>query len=90
MFYKRLCDPKSKKLLPNNQNESCKTKTKDHMLLDLKANDEKSPSNNNNGKAAKNKNPYKWIMEEFEDKNLDKVKRTLLVALDDISKGTSN
>ncbi len=29
-------------------------------------------------------------MEEFEDKNLDKVKRTLLVALDDISKGFSN
>jgi hypothetical protein len=28
-------------------------------------------------------------MEEFEDKNLDKVKRTLLVTLDDISKGFS-
>jgi len=35
------------------------------------------------------KNPYKWIMEEFEDKRLDKVKRTLLVTLDDISKGYS-
>ena len=35
------------------------------------------------------KNPYKWMMEEFEDTNLDKVKRTLLVALDDISKGFS-
>jgi len=28
-------------------------------------------------------------MEEFEDKRLDKVKRTLLVTLDDISKGYS-
>lgn len=38
----------------------------------------------------KSKNPYKWIVEEFdEDKNLDKVKRTLLVTLDDISKGFS-
>ena len=35
------------------------------------------------------KNPYKWIKEEFEDKNLDKVKRTLLVTLDDIAKGFS-
>lgn len=35
------------------------------------------------------KNPYKWIMEEFENRNLDKVKRNLLVTLDDISKGTS-
>ena len=34
-----------------------------------------------------NKNPYKWIMEEFENNNLDKVKRTLLATLDDISKG---
>jgi hypothetical protein len=41
------------------------------------------------GNKPKAKNPYKWIMEEFEDKNLDKVKRTLLVALDDISKGYS-
>ena len=40
-------------------------------------------------KTKKTKNPYKWIMEEFEDKRLDKVKRTLLVALDDISKGYS-
>ena len=35
------------------------------------------------------KNPYKWITEEFENRNLDKVKRNLLVTLDDISKGTS-
>jgi len=41
-----------------------------------------------NGKAAhKPNNPYKWIHEEFENRNLDKVKRTLLVTLDDISKG---
>ena len=53
-------------------------------------------NNNNNTNSTYNsqyksnkKNPYKWIMEEFEDKNLDKVKRTLLVALDDISKGFS-
>jgi hypothetical protein len=37
-----------------------------------------------------NTNPYKWIMEEFENKNLDKVRRTLLVTLDDISKGIGN
>ena len=38
----------------------------------------------------KSKHTYKWIVEEFdEDKNLDKVKRTLLVTLDDISKGFS-
>ncbi len=29
-------------------------------------------------------------MEDFQDKKLDKVKRTLLVALDDISRGLSN
>lgn len=44
---------------------------------------------NNTFQKKKNVNPYKWLMEEFEDKNLDKVKRTLLVTLDDISKGFS-
>lgn len=40
--------------------------------------------------VKKSKNAYKWMMEDFDqDKNLDKVKRTLLVALDDISKGFS-
>lgn len=38
---------------------------------------------------GRSKNLVKWIQEEFEDKNLDKVKRTLLVTLDDISKGYS-
>ena len=52
---------------------------------------EKDTNNEKDKKAAamKIKNPYKWITEEFEDKNLDKVKRTLLVTLDDISKGFS-
>ena len=40
-------------------------------------------------KPSSNSNPLKWIQEEFEDRNLDKVKRTLLVTLDDISKGMS-
>ena len=44
---------------------------------------------NNLYSKKKNVNPYKWLMEEFEDKNLDKVKRTLLGTLDDISKGFS-
>ena len=39
---------------------------------------------------GRSKNLVKWIQEEFEDKNLDKAKRTLLVTLDDISKGYSN
>lgn len=40
--------------------------------------------------VKKSKNAYKWMMEDFDqDKNLDKVKRTLLIALDDISKGFS-
>lgn len=39
---------------------------------------------------GRSKNLVKWIQEEFEDKNLEKVKRTLLVTLDDISKGYSN
>ena len=54
--------------------------------------DNKNVSNANNNSLSgkkKNVNPYKWLMEEFEDKNLDKVKRTLLVTLDDISKGFS-
>ena len=45
--------------------------------------------NDGSVKKQKAKNPYKWITEDFEDKNLDKVKRTLLIALDDISKGYS-
>jgi hypothetical protein len=63
-------------------------------------NNNKRNRNNNNGeqkdsenseKKANQTNPYKWIMQEFEeDKSLDKVKRTLLVTLDDISKGYSN
>ena len=40
-------------------------------------------------KRRKPTNPYKWIKEDFEDRNLDKVKRALLVTLDDISKGKS-
>lgn len=59
--------------------------------------DKRKASNNENKENVNNllvnkksKNPYKWIVEEFdEDKNLDKVKRTLLVTLDDISKGFS-
>jgi hypothetical protein len=39
---------------------------------------------------ANSNNPYKWIMEEFENKNLDKIKRSLLVTLDDLSKGLGN
>ena len=45
---------------------------------------------NNNNKTDDHQstiNPYKWIMEDMDNKNLDKVKRTLLVTLDDISKG---
>jgi len=63
-------------------------------------NNNKRNRNNNNGelndsnnseKKANQTNPYKWIMQDFEeDKSLDKVKRTLLVTLDDISKGYSN
>jgi hypothetical protein len=49
-----------------------------------------SNNTNVNGGKTRPKNLVKWIMEEFEDKNLDKVKRTLLVTLDDISKGNSN
>ena len=52
-------------------------------------NNHNNKTNNINNPNHKIKNPYKWIMEEFEDKNLDNVKRTLLVALDDISKGFS-
>ncbi|RNA29051.1 hypothetical protein BpHYR1_031251 [Brachionus plicatilis] len=38
--------------------------------------------------AKKSKNAYRWMMDDFDqDKKLDKVKRTLLVTLDDISKG---
>lgn len=56
----------------------------------------KAADNDNNNKenvrnlVKKSKNAYKWMMEDFDqDKNLDKVKRTLLVTLDDISKGFS-
>ncbi|CAF0751117.1 unnamed protein product [Brachionus calyciflorus] len=65
-----------------------------NKLKNNSCNKENVNSNNNNNTNANNvnlskksKNPYKWIVEEFdEDKNLEKVKRTLLVTLDDISK----
>lgn len=45
---------------------------------------------NGGANRGRSKNLVKWITEDFqEDKNLDKVKRTLLVTLDDISKGYS-
>ena len=67
-------------------------KESEKILDDLKKNLNSVETDDTGNKAIinnKSKNAYKWIMEEFEDKNLDKVKRTLLVALDDISKGTS-
>lgn len=45
--------------------------------------------NRSDKRAAKPTNPYKWIKEDFEDRDLDKVKRALLCTLDDISKGKS-
>lgn len=51
---------------------------------------EKEQLNNGGANRGRSKNLVKWITEDFqEDKNLDKVKRTLLVTLDDISKGYS-
>ena len=46
-----------------------------------------SRTTNNNMNTSRNKNSINWLMEEFDDKNLEKAKRTLLVALDDISRG---
>lgn len=93
-----LCDPKT------NQTARQKQKRKDRELElekeNLNREKEREASRllkneddftlNITNSNMKPKNPYKWIMEEFDhDKNLDKVKRTLLVTLDDISKGFS-
>lgn len=80
----------------NNNNTNNTTGNLVNISTNSSKNNETITSTNNsssstaaaNGKT-KPKNLVKWIMEEFEDKNLDKVKRTLLVTLDDISKGYS-
>jgi hypothetical protein len=51
------------------------------------SNKENLMNNNKTDDHQSTTNPYKWIMEDMDNKNLDKVKRTLLVTLDDISKG---
>jgi hypothetical protein len=72
----------------------------EHLLIDISDkkvenefrivtdDDDDDSSQKMNLKKPNAANPYKWLQQDFQDKNLDKVKRTLLVALDDLSKGT--
>jgi hypothetical protein len=47
-------------------------------------------TNSQNLNSSHEKNPYHWMMDDFGDnKQLEKAKRSLLVTLDDISKGLS-
>ena len=92
-----LCDPNKLEFKKNSTQQQHRT-TKKKLLEDL-TNSTNSTNNANGGGGNgftrendaldKAKTPYNWMMEDFEDKNLDKMKRTLLVALDDISKGLS-
>jgi hypothetical protein len=89
-----LVDPKLNKLqVSKHQQQLMKQQIKNeepNSPININPNsNHNNKTNNINNPNHKIKNPYKWIMEEFEDKNLDNVKRTLLVALDDISKGFS-
>ena len=98
VIFLRLCDPKTAQLNNTKLNRQQTRLKQDISDTNLNLNDSNNnnsiTTNNNNNTNTINitktkKNPYKWLMEDFEDKNLDKVKRTLLVALDDISKGFS-
>jgi hypothetical protein len=98
-----LCDPKvtRQNLKQSRQQQQLQAyirqQQQNHSVLNEQKQNNSNIINSNNSNSnltptstngsVKAKNPYKWIKEEFEDKNLDKVKRTLLVALDDIAKG---
>lgn len=96
-----LCDPKStrqskqSKQLQMYLRQQQQQQLQQQVLHEKKQNTANTANSNSttttttttNGAGQRVKNPYKWITEEFEDKNLDKVKRTLLVTLDDIAKG---
>ena len=91
-----LCDPKStRQSKQSKQLQMYLRQQQQQQLQQQVLNEQKqntvAPTNGTapNEKGQRVKNPYKWITEEFEDKNLDKVKRTLLVTLDDIAKGYS-
>ena len=96
-----LCDPKStrqskqSKQLQMYLRQQQQQQLQQQVLNEKKQNTANAMNTTSNGGADHHragqrvKNPYKWITEEFEDKNLDKVKRTLLVTLDDIAKGYS-
>jgi hypothetical protein len=81
---KRLCDPKTSQAVKQIREKFKEKCEEEANKIEI------SNNTNVNGGKTRPKNLVKWIMEEFEDKNLDKVKRTLLVTLDDISKGNSN
>ena len=90
-----LCDPKStrqskqSKQLQMYLRQQQQQQLQQQVLNEKKQNTSTTTTSTNGDKGQRVKNPYKWITEEFEDKNLDKVKRTLLVTLDDIAKGYS-